>query len=125
MRLASKKLVYVTKDGASEERPAEGVEYIAIRAALSLAQRAQMQASLVEIDTKTSETQARMDRYLMAFNEAAIAGWFLIDDETGQPLPFARETIGQLDAADPLVDRALKEFTERNPTLSQGSGASG
>ena len=115
MKFASKKLVYVTMDGCSDDRPPDGVEFIAIRAALSLAQRTQIQAALVEIDASDNQAKARMDRYLMAFNEMAIADWYLVDEDTGKPVPYSRENIGQLDPNDPLVDKALKEFAQRNP----------
>lgn len=115
MKFASKKLIYVTEETTSEERPPEGVEFIAIRAALSLAQRTQIQAAIVEID-EDSKARAHMDRYLMAFNEVAIADWYLIDEDTGKPVPYSRERIGDLDPQQPLVDKALKEFATRNPT---------
>jgi len=115
MKFASKKLLYVTMETVSEERPADGVEFIAIRAALSLAQRTQIQAAIVEIDGD-SKAKATMDRYLMAFNEMAIADWYLVDEDTGKPAPYSKERIGDLDPQQPLVDKALKEFAARNPT---------
>ena len=121
---ASKAVVYVTADAASMDKPPEGVEYIAVRAALSLGQRTEMQASLVEVDTKSGAASPRMDRYLRTFNEMAIAGWYLLDGD-GQPVPFTREAIGDLDPGDPLVDRAMKEFAERNPMSPQKPVSSG
>lgn len=115
MKFASKKLLYVTMETVSEERPLEGVEFIAIRAALSLAQRTQIQAAIVEIDGD-SKAKTTMDRYLMAFNEMAIADWYLVDEDTGKPVPYSKERIGDLDPQQPLVDKALKEFATRNPT---------
>lgn len=114
MRFASKKLLYVTTESVSGDRPAEGVEFIAIRAALSLAQRTQIQAAIVEIDDD-SKAKAHMDRYLMAFNEIAVVDWYLLGED-GAPVPYSREAIGDLDQNDPLVDKALKEFATRNPT---------
>ena len=125
MKFASKKLVYVTADSVSDDRPPDGVEFIAIRAALSLAQRTQIQAAIVEIDSKDNSAKARMDLYLMAFNEMAIADWQLVDEDTGKPVPFSKERIGDLDPDQPLVDKALKEFALRNPTLGSRRVRSG
>lgn len=110
---ASRELVYVTTGGVSEAKPAEGVEYIAIKAALSLAEQAELQGSIVGMGDDQKVKMNPAD-YLKALNQLAIVGWFLLDN--GQPVPFSRERVGELDCADPLVDAALKEFVRRNPT---------
>lgn len=118
---ASRAVVYVTGGGVSEVEPAEG-EYIAIKAALSLAEQAELQGAIVGMDEEQKVTMNPTD-YLRRMNEVAIVGWRLIED--GQPVPFSRERIGELDCSDPLVDAALKEFAQRNPTRVRSSGSAG
>ena len=119
---ASRKVLYVTLDSVSPEKPEAGGEWIAIRAAVSLGQRTQMQAALFEIDGK-SGAKADMGRYLAAFNHLAIVDWYLVDE--GQVVPCTPENIDGLDAEDPLVDKAMREFAERNPLSRLSGGQSG
>lgn len=122
---ASKKVLYVTLDGVSGEKPADDTtEWIAIRSALTLGQRTEMQAAIVELDKNSGETAVSLKGYLNAFNAYSIADWRLFDED-GRPVPFSREAIAELDSAYPLVDLAMKEFAERNPTFVQPRAKNG
>ncbi len=118
---ASRAVVYVTLNGTSETEPPEG-EYIAIKAALSLAEQAELQGSMVGMD-EDQKVKMNPTDYLRRMNEVAIVGWRLFED--GEPVPFSRERIGELDCNDPLVDAALKEFAERNPMRARSSVSAG
>jgi hypothetical protein len=113
---ASKKVLYVTLNGVTSDKPTDDVtEWIAIRSALSLGQRTEMQAAIVQIDQKSKDTELSLKGYLSTFNEFAFVDWRLFDED-GQPKPFSREAIADLDPAYPLVDKAMAEFAQRNPT---------
>jgi hypothetical protein len=120
---ASKRALYVTMDGVSSDKPIDDtLEWIAIRATLSLGQRTEMQASVVAIDKGKAE--ASLKGYLATFNEFAFVDWRLFDD-AGQPVPFSKQATADLDPAYPLVDKAMAEFATRNPTYARARVQSG
>lgn len=99
-----------------DERPDEWIE---IKAKLSVADRGRLTDTIMSVNTGSggqADVQMHAGQYLAAMLVAGIADWRLLDD-AGQPVPFRRELIAELDPDDALVDKALSEITARNPTL--------
>lgn len=118
-----KKPVRVTID----ERPDEWID---IKPKFSIQDRAAFQDSVLkaEFNREGDENQAHISmaagQLTFRMLELAVVGWQLKDDEGGH-VPFKREMIGALDQDDPLVDKALAEIAERNPTLAGKSATPG
>jgi len=106
-----------------EDRPGEWIE---IKPKLDIDAREALteKISKVSADGTTTDIQLHPGRYLGAMLEVAVVGWQLLDDE-GQAVPFEGRLIGQLDPEDPLVDQALQEIADRNPTLGTNRAPSG
>lgn len=121
---ASKQTIQVT----APDRPGE---YIAVRAKLSMSARGELTDAMMSIANLGSDDQQlklHAGKYNEAMLRAGVVGWRLAWDEAcGLPqdpndegyVLFKPEFIGELDEDDALVDKALLELVERNPTLGR------
>ncbi len=91
-------------------------EWIAVKPKLSLGERNLLTGSMMAVDQKTREMGMKMDRYLQMILDMSIVDWRLLDGD-GEPIPFSKSLIVDLDPDDPLVDKVLEKIGELNPTL--------
>jgi len=109
----SKQTVRITVDDKPDE-------WIDIKPKLSMGDRAKFQDAVLSAEFSRGGDKAKISmatgQLLSKMLELAITDWKLLDDE-GKQVAFKPSLIARLDPDDPLVDRALAEVTERNPTL--------
>lgn len=111
--------IFVSKTPARIEVAERPGEWIEIKGKMSVGDRGRLTDMIMRV-SQGADGQADIDmhagQYIQAMLEAGIVNWLLLDD-SGQPVPFRRELIAELDPDDPLVDKVLSEITTRNPGL--------
>lgn len=105
--------VYVTAEGVSELRPAEGVEWIAIKTRLSVGDKTRLEAASVGLSADGKSAQMDMEAALLAIYRIFVVDWFVLDGDT--PVPLSAEAFCRLADDDPLAVNAIEEITRRNP----------
>ena len=123
MGFVSKEPVKVTV----EDRPDE---WIAIKAKMSVGDRGAFSDAIMTVsagvgkDSEDTKVNVKAGQYLAALLRMNIVDWRFLGDD-GQPVPFKRELIADLDPDDTLIDAVLEEIARRNPTLAATRAKSG
>ena len=98
--------------------PDDPDEWIAIRQKLSMGEKTALEASMIRMrqtDGKSDlQVTADVECFLRLQMEMFVVDWHLTGPD-GEPVPFARERIGDLDDDDPLVELAVREIASRTP----------
>ena len=94
-------------------------EWIAIKPKLSVVERGQLMDAIMEtgpgkFDQESVDFRFYVGRLNAFLLKLAIVDWHLLDEQ-GQPVPFSKGRIDDLDQDDPLVDSVLGEIAARNP----------
>lgn len=106
--LVSNKSVRVKLDGSDD--------WIDVKAKLSAGDRASLQDRLLTIERETANVQVHSGAYLVALMEIAFVDWHIVED--GQPIPFDKGSIREIDVDHPLVEAACDKVAELNPTMT-------
>ncbi len=106
-----------------ENRPDE---WVAIKPKMSVGDRGTLSDAIMVVSATGKETNVNVKagQYLAAMLRVNIMDWRILGDD-GQPVPFKRELIADLDPDDTLIDAALGEIARRNPTLTETPAKSG
>ena len=110
-----------------EDRPDE---WVAIKPKMSVGDRGTLNDAIMTVsagmgkDDKDTKVNVQAGQYLAAMLRVNIVDWRLLGDD-GQPVPFKRELIADLDPDDTLIDATLGEIARRNPTLRETHAKSG
>ena len=100
-----------------EDRPDE---WVAIKPKMSVGDRGTLSDAIMTVSTAGKETNVsvKAGQYLAAMLRVNVVDWRILGDD-GQPVPFKRELIADLDPDDTLIDAVLGEIARRNPTLTE------
>ncbi len=105
--------VYVTAESVSEIRPAEGVEWIAIKTRLSVGDKTRLEAASVGLGADGKSVRMDIEAALRAIYEVFLLDWYVLDGD--QPVPLSIAAFCRLADDEPLAARAIEEITRRNP----------
>jgi len=106
---------FVTKESVRVEADDNSGEWIDVKPKLSVGDRERIlnrsyqgmgKSQTITVGTATT-----------AIMETGFVDWFLKDDN-GDAVPFSKDSIKNLDADYPLVEKAIERIGELNPTLS-------
>jgi hypothetical protein len=100
------------------DEEAKAGDWVEIKAKLGQGDRLRLVDDLLEMKALAGNSQmvsiAKYGAFVAALMRLSVIGWSLTDG-AGAAVPFAPETIDDLDPDDPLVERVQAEVVSRNP----------
>jgi len=111
--------VYVTVDGVSETKPADGGEWIAIKTRLSVGDKTRLEAASVGLSADGKTAQMNVLAALRAVYEVFLLDWRVLKGTTEVPLSI--EAFCDLADDEPLAVATIEEITRRNPFPGRAS----
>ena len=117
---------FVSKEPVKVTIESRPDEWVAIKPKMSIGDRGTLSDAIMMVSATGKETNVNVKagQYLAAMLRVNIVDWRFLGED-GQPVPFKRELIADLDPDDTLIDAVLGEITRRNPTLAATPATSG